>query len=163
MQRPQLRQLTKEEFETMKQGMHGEFRRLKGEVGPEEAEGDRRKPIVGVVFSQVDRPLYFGEVGLKDGDAYFHFFPSTQTAAISSFYWPEVLGPKIAQVYNKVFPMVEGMWDYCPDVEHPQASESERAAQLSGSIVLRVPGAASNLFIGELCTKLFEELDRALA
>jgi hypothetical protein len=152
---PILKNLTREEWDDMKHGMTKELSRLGNDVGEGEAVKGGQKAVVGVEFTRAYHPEYLGEYGKKDGDVIYHFYPAVG-GQITSFQWPDILGPHVAGAFARVFPSHDGLWDYCPDLSNPD--DPERV----GSIVVCLPGAARNLFIDDLLPRVFEELNRTL-
>jgi hypothetical protein len=154
-----LKNLTREEWDGLKQGMTKELTRLGSEVGVGESVTGDRKNLVGVEFTRFSHPEYLGEYGKKDGDVIYHFYPAMD-GKIPCFHWPDIMGPYVAHAFATVFPHNDGLWDYCPELANPDDDPAE--PKRVGSIVVCLPGAARNLFIDDLLPRVFEELNRTL-
>lgn len=97
-----------------------------------------------VAFDRTNRGCYAAEVGKKDGDIIFHFYP-TEPGAIFSDHFRDRLGDS----FLAVFPHPEQLcWDYVDELN---------------SWVVKAMGYASNPWVDGLINKLFEELDKRLA
>lgn len=154
------KELTKAEFEEMKQGMASEFGRLKREVG---SGGDRQAPptpVVAFVPSyRIDTEHFTGQAGSKDGNLYFHFW-GTHAAPL-----PDGFKDKLGDAFTACFPYSRCEWDWVPEGQHPDTLELEEEKLLPhhrGSWVVRVPGIGTHLFVDTLVMKLFEGLAHSL-
>lgn len=150
-QKPEKKIITRAEFDEMRQTMRDEMTTLGKQVISEERyQEDKLKKIEGVKFRDHRGNGYLGEVGSKDNDIFYHFFPTSPDG------FPGGFQEALHNVYGEVYPFADGMIDYCPDVSHPSNTE------LLGSWVIRIPGQAGHLFAEKLFVRFFSSLDHRL-
>ena len=114
-------------------------------------------PVSVVSFVQVDRPSFRGEVGVVEGDLFFHFFPAANEEHSELLgetddgkYWgfKPIFQDALATSFLEVFKQEDKLcWDFVTEMH---------------SWVVRCSGFGNNIMANELAEKLFNNLQNRL-
>lgn len=138
-----------------------------------------------IEYTRVERPKYVAEVGKRDGNYVYHFWPRTADllptfgdklgdAMLASFKYPE----RIAAKHDEVWRCFQGdvgttttstqplcrYWGEAGDFESGHCPEcgSQNVGVSMSSWAVRVTGYADNPLADDLATSIFSTLDRIL-